>query len=121
MYVQIITFRLDGMTPAEFEAINDHAATQYGDTPGLISKIFLADPDDDTAYGGVYLWEARVDAEAYLNGDLIASLMASPQIADVQSGIYQVLPGPTSITGGPIAELVAAQAPHERAAARTWT
>lgn len=106
MYVQIITFRLAGMEPAEFAALNDHVATQYGDTPGLIGKIFLADPDDDHAYGGVYLWHTRADAEAYLQGELVRVLLTSPQFADVQSSIYQVLAGPTSITGGPVATLV---------------
>lgn len=106
MYVQVITFRLAGMEPAQFAALNDHAATQYGGTPGLISKIFLADPDDDHVYGGVYLWHTRADAEAYLQGRLIGMLLNSPEFADVQSSIYEVLPGPTAITGGPIADLV---------------
>lgn len=108
MYVLIITFRLDGMEPTEFAELNNHVATQYGDTPGLISKVFLADPDDDHAFGGVYLWQTRADAEAYLQGELVAILVTSPQFADVQSCIYQVLPEPTSITGGPIAGLVTA-------------
>lgn len=108
MYVQIITFRLDGMAPAEFAALNDYAATQYADVRGLISKIFLADPDDDRAYGGVYLWRTRADADAYLQGALIQSLVTDPRIADVHSCIYRVLPGPTSITGGPVADLAAA-------------
>jgi hypothetical protein len=108
MYVLTITFRLDGMEPVEFAALNNQVATQYGDTPGLISKIFLADPEDDHAYGGVYLWHTRADAEAYLQGELVAVLLNSPQFADVQSCIYQVLPEPTLITGGPIASLVTA-------------
>lgn len=108
MYAQIITFRLNGIEPSEFAEINNHAATQYDGTPGLISKIFLADPDDQDSYGGVYLWNTRADAEAYRQGDLVGVLLNSPQFADVQSCIYQVLPGPTSITGGPIADLVTA-------------
>lgn len=107
MYAQVISFRLTGMKPAEFAALNDHAATQYGEMPGLISKIFLADPDDDHAYGGIYLWDTRADADAYLQGELVGFLVSSPQIDDVQSCIYQVLPGPTAITGGPVAGLVA--------------
>lgn len=106
MYVLTITFRLAGMEPTEFATLNNQVATQYGETPGLISKIFLADPDDDHAYGGVYLWRTRADAEAYLQGELVAILLTSPQFADVQSCIYEVLPEPTSITGGPISGLV---------------
>jgi len=45
MYVQIITFELDGISPAEFADLNDQVVPQYAGTPGLISKLFLADPD----------------------------------------------------------------------------
>lgn len=107
MYVQIITFQLDGMTPDEFAGINDWAATQYLGVPGLISKIFLADPDDDHAYGGVYLWETRRAAEDYLRNGIARVLVDDPRFVDVQARVMAVLPGPTSITGGPVADLVA--------------
>jgi hypothetical protein len=105
MYVQIITFRLEGITPDEFAGINDWAATQYSGVPGLISKIFLADPDDDHAYGGVYLWETRHDAESYLRDGIAQVLVNDPRFIDVQARVLAVLPGPTSVTGGPIADL----------------
>lgn len=107
MYVQIITFRTPGMTPAEFADINAWAATQYVEVLGLVSKIFLADPEDEHAYGGVYLWQSREDADRYLQGPLIQTLSADPRVADVRVQLMAVLPGPTSITGGPLADLVA--------------
>lgn len=106
MYLQIITFRLNDMAPEEFAAINDHVATQYGEVPGLISKIFLADPDDDHAYGGVYLWETRQHAERYLQAGLAKLLVDDPRFIDLHTRVMAVLPGPTSVTGGPVAALV---------------
>jgi hypothetical protein len=110
MYAQIITFRLDGITPDEFAEINDWAATQYGGVPGLISKIFLADPDDDHAYGGVYLWENRQDAENYLRAGIAQVLINDARFTRVQARVLAVLAGPTSITGGPVADLAARSA-----------
>jgi len=107
MYVQIITFELDGISPAEFADLNDQVVPQYAGTPGLISKLFLADPDDEHAYGGVYLWESRQDADRYLADGLAQILVRSPQFAHVQARVMAVLPGPTSVTGGPLAQLAA--------------
>jgi hypothetical protein len=109
MYLLTITFRLDGMAPEEFAAVNDQVATQYGDVAGLISKMFLADPDDDLAYGGVYLWETREDAERYLTEGLAQILVRDPRFVDLHTRIMTVLPGPTSITGGPVATLAGAR------------
>ncbi|WP_161631657.1 YdhR family protein [Pseudonocardia asaccharolytica] len=107
MYVQIITFRLDGLSPAEFAEVNAQVATQYGGVPGLVSKIFLADPDDDHAYGGVYLWESRTDVERYLREGLAQILVTDPRFVDLHTRTMAVLAAPTSITGGPVADLVA--------------
>ncbi|WP_046469163.1 YdhR family protein [Allosalinactinospora lopnorensis] len=106
MYLQIITFRLDGISPDEFAVLNDRVATQYGGMPGLISKIFLADPDDDHAYGGVYLWETRDNAERYLQNGPVQILVNDPRFVDLQTRTMVVLSKPTSITGGPVAGMV---------------
>lgn len=103
MYVQIITFRLNGPTAEEFAALSDHVAPQYASVEGLVSKIFLRDPDDDGAYGGVYLWESREAADVYVREGLAAHLVESPDFADVHVRVYAVVPGPTAISGGPFA------------------
>ncbi|PVZ14816.1 YdhR family protein [Actinomycetospora cinnamomea] len=110
MYVQLITFRLDGMDPAEFASLCDTIAPEYADVPGLISKIFVADPDDPEAFGGVYLWRAREDAEIYTREGLAQVLVNSPQFTDFGSRILRVVPGPTAVTGGPVADLVGSPA-----------
>lgn len=114
MFVQTITFRLDGISPAEFASINNQVATQYGGVPGLVSKIFLADPDDDHAYGGVYLWRTRADADRYLREGLAQVLVADPRFVDVEARTLAVLPGPTALTGGPVADVVAESAAGSR-------
>lgn len=108
MFVQLITFRLNGMDPAEFAALSERIAPEYAHVPGLISKIFVADPDDPDAFGGVYLWRDREDAETYTREGLAQILVTSPQFSDFASRILRVVPGPTAVTGGPIAELVGA-------------
>ncbi len=49
-----------------------------------MSRIFLADPDDDHAYGGVYLWESRADAGRYLREGLVQILVTYLRYVDLQ-------------------------------------
>jgi hypothetical protein len=53
MYIQIVNFNLLNMTPLEFEKLCDGFAPQFVNLPGLLSKVWLADPATNT-FGGVY-------------------------------------------------------------------
>jgi quinol monooxygenase YgiN len=106
MYVQIMTFRLHGISHEEFAALCDQVAPGYADIDGCISKLFVRDPDDADSFGGVYVWETREAAEAYVQDGVAALLVESPQFADFEVSYLEILPGPTAVSGGPFAELV---------------
>jgi hypothetical protein len=56
MYVQIVNFNLSNTTAADFEKLCRELAPQFAALPGLISKVWLADPASNT-FGGVYMWQ----------------------------------------------------------------
>lgn len=55
MLIQIVTFNLDAMTDDEYRSASDGWAKVIAQTPGLVSKTWLADKAANT-YGGVYSW-----------------------------------------------------------------
>lgn len=52
MHVQIVTFRLADMTEEGYREACDGFTAAFAELPGLLAKIWLADPATDT-YGGV--------------------------------------------------------------------
>lgn len=106
MYVQIITFRLDGMPSEDFAALCDQVAPQYAEIEGCVAKLFVRDPVDGTRFGGVYVWETHESADAYLREGLATLLVDHPLIADFEVSHLEIVPGPTSISGGPFADTV---------------
>ena len=51
MHIQVINFNLEGINRAEYEAVCDELAGAFAALPGLISKHWLADEENNT-YGG---------------------------------------------------------------------
>jgi quinol monooxygenase YgiN len=97
MHVQIITFNLKDTTEAEYLALAENLAPTFAAMPGLLTKVWLADPAANT-YGGVYLWKDRAAMDSYMAGDIAAGLRANPHMANVTSRDYGVLDGPTRVT-----------------------
>jgi quinol monooxygenase YgiN len=99
MHVQIVYFHLSGMDEAEYRKMADELAPTFGALPGLISKVWLADPASST-YGGIYTWEDRQAMEAYLASDLFAAVKNHPNLENVTSRDYGILEGPTRANRG---------------------
>lgn len=50
-------------------------AQLYLDMPGLISKVFIYDPQS-REYGGNYIWESREALDAFLASDMFKAAVA---------------------------------------------
>jgi quinol monooxygenase YgiN len=98
VHIQIITFKLKGITRSQYEAGCEEGASAFAALPGLISKTWLADERTNT-YGGVYLWKDRAALESYLKSDLFRAVATDPNFADVTSRDFAVLEGPSAVTG----------------------
>ena len=100
MHVQIVNFNLNGISDAEFrQACDEQFAPAFANVPGLIYKLWLADPDTNT-YGGVYAWRDLEAMQDYLTSDLFKSVAANPNLANITSKDFGILEGPTRVTNG---------------------
>jgi hypothetical protein len=107
MHMQVVTFHLKDISEADFRAVCDQLAPAWAAIPGLISKVWLANPATNT-YGGVYTWESREAMDRYTESELFAGVAANPKFESVTSADFGVLEGPTRVTRGMPERLAAA-------------
>lgn len=105
MHTLVVTFNLKNMSDAEFRAFCDEAAPTFAAVPGLLTKIWLADPATNT-YGGVYTFTHKAAYEAYATSDLFRSVATNPNFTGISGRDFGVLDGPTRVTGGPVVAAV---------------
>lgn len=103
VHIQIVNFHLNELSDAEFRGVCDELAPAFADVPGLVSKVWLANPTANT-YGGVYTWASREAMEEFSKGELFASVARNPRFVSITSADFDVLEGPTRVTSG-LAEL----------------
>jgi hypothetical protein len=77
--------------------------------PGLLGKLWLADAVKNT-YGGVYIWQDAAAMQAYMASDLGKGVAGNPNFANLTSRDFEVLSGPTAVSGGPVAASLMATA-----------
>lgn len=80
---------------------SDAVASKFLDVDGLVWKIWL-DGEDEPQGGGIYLFETRAQAQAYLDGPIIAALKSSPVLTDLQFRLSAVRERMSAITNGPV-------------------
>jgi Putative mono-oxygenase ydhR len=97
LHVQIIDFQLKDISEEQYRAICDELAPAFGDLPGLLAKVWLADGTSGT-YGGVYLWDSQAAMEGYKSSDLFRAVGADPHLRGVRSREFATLEGPTQRT-----------------------
>ena len=102
MHVQIVNFNLKDMTDGGFRSMANEVAPAFASVPGLLGKIWLADAGRNT-YGGVYLWQDAAAMRTYLASDLGKGVAGNPNFANLTSRDFEVLGGPTTGSGGPVA------------------
>lgn len=84
MYVQLVTFTLNGLTEDQYHDACQEETGVFADLPGLLSKIWLRDPEAGT-YGGLYLWRDHEAYEAYRAGDVFRAIQDDPSFEGVTS------------------------------------
>lgn len=102
MHVLIITFELAGLSEVAYRQNAASVAPMFTRVVGLESKVWLADPGTNT-YGGVYVFENRESLERYRDSDVVRSLAANPNYANVTMRAFGTVEEATAITGGPLA------------------
>ena len=101
MHIQMMTFQLQGISQEDYQRHAAHIAPVFARLPGLIAKVWLADPTTNT-FGGVYAWEDRTAMERYREGEVYAAAATNPGLAGFADRDFAVLAAPTHITGVPL-------------------
>jgi hypothetical protein len=99
MHIQVITFKLDGIDDADYQAHAEQDAPVFAALPGLRAKIWLANPQANT-YGGIYVFDDVAAMRAYQGGKIFRGLQENPHMIDVTVRDFSVLAGPTKVTRG---------------------
>ncbi len=80
-----------------YHAIAEGAVSRVAGVAGLRAKWWWID-DQARRAGGMYSFESREAAEAYVNGPVVAALRHAPFCEDVQTRIVKLLEQPTQNT-----------------------
>ena len=99
MHIQVITFKLDGIDGAAYQAHAAQNAPAFAALPGLRAKVWLANQQANI-YGGIYTWDDVAAMRAYQEGKIFQGLQANPHMIDVVVSDFAVLAGPTEVTRG---------------------
>ncbi len=111
MHAQIVEFRLRNMTPEGYAEMCDQLAPAFGDVPGLLAKVWLADPEENR-FGGFYLWEGIRRMRAFGDSELSRAVATHPNLADFTSRELAVLERPTRLTARPLSQPADSDSTH---------
>lgn len=102
MVVLQINYRRPDMPAQEWDArYTDEIAKPFVDMQGLKWKIWIDEPTDQLS-GGIYLFETRADAEAYLNGPIVARMKANNALADLSFRVFEIREHVSRLTRAPL-------------------
>jgi len=89
MEALVVTFKTQA-SQEQFTAATAAHAPVFAELDGLLTKIWINDPDSST-YGGIYLFRDRTALDAYLESDVFASILAEPSFEGTSWRRYQIL------------------------------
>ncbi len=94
MHILIINFSLDGISHEEYCKVADELAPVFSEVPGLKSKTWLADQENNV-YGGVYAFESQQALDDYCGGELFAGVGSNPNFTNISVKSFGTLEGPS--------------------------
>jgi hypothetical protein len=97
--ILVINFQLNGIGEAEYREYVDKMAPAFIGIPGLIAKAWLADTASNT-FGGIYFFDGREAAEAYLASEIVAGIRANPTFANLTTRMFDTIESATAVTQG---------------------
>jgi len=99
MHIQVINFHLKDLSEADYVQACAELAPAFAEVPGLLSKVWLANPDTNT-YGGVYTWESRAAMEEFGTSRLAAAAATNPHFVGITATDFDVVEDLTRVTRG---------------------
>lgn len=105
MYVQVITFSLDGISEDDYIDVANGLAPRIADLPGLQAKLWLEN-EGANRYGGIYFWDDVESMERFNRSDLFEGRV--PEFTDLVIEEFGVLENLTAMTQ-PVLEILEAR------------
>lgn len=104
MVILQINYRRPDMPAHEWAArYTDDIAKPFIEMRGLKWKIWIDEPDLQLS-GGIYLFDTREDADAYLEGPIIARMKANPNLADLSFRVFEIRERVSALTRAPLGQ-----------------
>ena len=108
MVVLQINYRFQNVTAEEWaKRYTDATGQKFLSVTGLQWKIWLDGEANNV--GGLYLFDTRANAEAYLAGPIVAAMKANPNVADLRFTLSDVRERMSAITNAPVPGLAPVQ------------
>lgn len=98
MHVLVVNFNWAGLSHADRISAAEEVAPAFAGIPGMISKLWLSDPQG-TRVGGVYTFEDAAACAAYCESELFASVRTNPDFSDFYVADFEVMEIPSRTTG----------------------
>ena len=96
-----INFAYDVTEEELAERSNPQRAEMFWNVPGLRWKIWLRDAERRES-GGIYLFDDRAAAEAYLDGPIAAAVKTMPDTSARSFKLFDVREDVSAVTGAPL-------------------
>lgn len=96
-----ITFRNPNGSSEVARQAAQQRAQQIAEWPGLLWKIWIADPPQ-ALYGGIYCFEDAASATAYLNSPIADNMRSVPGVTDFQAQLFEINGPFTALNRGPV-------------------
>jgi hypothetical protein len=92
--------------PSVLLAHSQDAAAIIARVKGLIWKVWLSQ-EEELEMGGIYLFDNRETAEAYLNHPIIQAVRNNPAVVSAQSQLWDVEGSLSALTRAPLRAMYA--------------
>ncbi len=116
MVVLQINYRFQNVRPEEWaKRYTDAVGEKFLSVGGLQWKIWLDGENNNV--GGIYLFENRAKAQAYLDGPIVGAMKANPNVADLRFTLSDVRERMSAITHAPVPGLAPIAPPSASMAA----
>ena len=102
MVILQINYRRPDMPAQEWAArYTDDIAKPFIDMRGLRWKIWIDEPNLQLS-GGIYLFDTRADADAYLQGPIVARMKENPNLTDLSFRVFEIREQVSKLTRAPL-------------------
>lgn len=94
------------ITGAQYKQTYAPAAGVLAAIPGLVWKVWIFNDQEHDA-GGIYLFDSEASMQAFMGSEIVAALMANPDLSDFSVKTFAIIEDLSIITRGPVKQALA--------------